>query len=171
MSGNYATDRLDGVTHSGASELILRKAGWRDCWRLWRWRNHPMTRPMMRNKSPIGLAEHVRWFATAQRQPARVIYVAMAGCWPVGSGRLDFSDLGRVAEFDVIVAPRWRGHGYGSEIVRLLATNAEQMGAMRLVADVWRGNGASIVAFQRAGFMYHGQGDGLDFARLERRCA
>ena len=35
--------------------------------RLWRWRNDPSTRAMMRETAPIGLLTHVRWFWRATR--------------------------------------------------------------------------------------------------------
>ena len=153
LDANYATDRHDGLTStSDESSVRLRQAGWRDCWRLWRWRNHPTTRPMMRNREAVGLIEHVRWFAAALRQPARVVYIALANGRPVGSGRIDFSESGRVAEFDIVVAPRWRGHGYGAEIVRLLVDEAACAGAKTMVADIRNENFASLVAFEYAGF-------------------
>ena len=107
---------------------------------------------MMRNKASVGLVAHVRWFAATMRQPARMIYIAFVDGGPVGSGRLDFSDLGRVAECGVIVAPRRRGYGYGVRIVRLLADEALQCGAQKLIAVVRRSNFASIKCFQTAGF-------------------
>lgn len=149
--------------------MTLRPATtWVDVWRLWRWRNHPTTRAMMRQTAPIGLREHWRWFQ--QRRDRRALpYIAEVDGMPVGSGRLDV--LGDGAELDVIVAPWARGHGYATQIVAALVREATRQGVARCLAEVLPSNHASRVAFTHNGFeLVVGHRSRHLFDILERRC-
>lgn len=152
--------------------VMLRRArGWRDCWRLYRWRNDPSTRAMMRRRAPIGLFEHWRWFRAVQADPTRLVYIAIAAA-PVGSGRLDISDVGRLAELTVTVGLEYRGHGLGTAIIRALVLEATRLGCTTCVAEIRVGNKASYRTFQRAGFRGFRRDRSMDgdFIRLWRSC-
>ena len=151
------------------SAVTLRPASWRDCWRLWRWRNHPTTRAMMRETDSIGLIEHLYWFAVSRQVTTRFVFIAEANGRPIGSARLDFHADWQTAECDIIVAPHERGHGYAPSILRWLVIAATAGKATRLIATVRMENRASRRAFKSAGFRT------VDTERgwlvMERRCA
>ena len=158
--------------------VTLRRAAWADAWRLWRWRNDPTTRAMMRATAPVGLAEHVRWLRAALRGAGCALYVAeaSAGGWSrrrVGTGRIDFvrhlrtDDL--LAELSVTVAPAWRGCGFAPLLVVALAGEAARLGCQRSVATIRAGNEASLRAFARAGFV-RARTDDPAWVTMERRC-
>jgi RimJ/RimL family protein N-acetyltransferase len=155
--------------------ITLRAAGWRDVWRLWRWRNDPTTRAMSRSREPVGFVNHVRWLRALWRDSSRQLYVAEANGSAVGSGRIDYTlhnDMDKlVGEVSLVIAARWRGYGYATTLVRLLYEAADQRGAQLVVGYVRRENLASLSAFQRAGFHQAKWDDLSHMVRLERRCA
>lgn len=135
--------------------VTLRPAGWRDVWRLWRWRNEPTTRAMMIHDAPISRREHLAWFWRLSRNghahgAGTRQYIAEDDGEPVGSGRLDFTGI--IADFDIIVAPGYRGQAYGTRLVAALVDEATRAECHLCRATVKRDNVASRKAFARNGF-------------------
>lgn len=152
--------------------VTLREAGWRDLWRLRRWRNDPETRAMMRQTAPISRLAHLVWWLRLRRQRRQVPVAArqfVAEADPgvlIGSGRLDI--VGVVADCDVIVAPGCRGHAYGTAIIAALVEEAAALGCQRCTATIRAENLASRRAFARNRFTVVGSVDG--YLLMERPC-
>ena len=149
--------------------MILREAGWRDVFFLWRIRNHPTSREGMRDTSPIGLREHLKWFRGMLAHSKMTQYVGtepIGSLWQwkrVGAGRLDIKEIRHpqcdsevpitYAEIDVVIDPKRRGEGRGRRLIRELALRAFDTPRMSFVlAVIKKDNEASIRAFGRAGF-------------------
>lgn len=132
--------------------ITIRSATIRDALRLYVWRNHPTTRAMFRNTAPISWESHVEWLKLALFNLSRILYIVERDDDPVGTARLDLD--GVEAEVSVTIAPEARGAGIGTEALRLLRDEAfESHVLQRLVARIKVENGASIKAFERAGFV------------------
>lgn len=144
----------------------LRPATLADWAFLWRCRNDPETRRWSFDSSEVSLVDHMRWLDAALKDPAVGIYVARASCvgerhelGPVGVGRFAWLDpvVTDKVFVSVTVDPRRRGQGFGSALVRTLATTVEGVIARadrraHLVAEVKLDNVASLCAFGSAGF-------------------
>ena len=145
--------------------MRLRKAGWRDVFMMWRWRNHQTSRKFQRDPKRIGLLEHVRWFWGIRKSNYVKQYIAFDGLTAIGSGRLDLARVGGdanpplgnliwIAEIDIVVAPDARGRGYGPKVITALMTNARHLyQAERVYAVISGDNRASLGAFRKAGFV------------------
>ena len=138
-------------------QITLRRAGWRDLARLYRWRNDAETRAMMRGTAPIGRLEHLAWWLRlcqrSRQSPvaARQFVAEDEVGAPIGAGRLDI--VGVLADFDVIVAPGYRGHAYGTAIIAALVEEAAALGCRQCAATVRSQNIASRRAFLRNRFV------------------
>ena len=142
--------------------MTLREATWRDVFRIRRWRNHPSTRKQMGDTKRIGIAEHLRWFRRIQQRTDAVQFIVWCGPYRVGSARLHFANVTAMprgyyelhAGVDIVIAPKFRRRGYGTEAIRELLYEARQRGADRVVALVRGENVASHRTFLAAGFSY-----------------
>ncbi|WP_431045643.1 GNAT family N-acetyltransferase [Roseateles sp. L2-2] len=72
--------------------------------------------------------------------------------WLGSLGLHDRPGLGGLFELAYYVAPRWRGRGVGSQLIRYLVDNAPTWRVDRLMAMVWSDNAASLSVLRRAGF-------------------
>ena len=157
--------------------MTLHEATWRDAFRIRRWRNDPSTRKQMGDTKRIGLLGHLRWFYRTQRRDDVVQFIVWCGPYRVGSARLDFFNTTAMpmgyaekhAEVDVVIAPRLRGRGYGTDAIRELLYEARSRGADRVVALVRDGNMVSRKAFLSARFSVAPQSNEPGFMALERR--
>jgi GNAT superfamily N-acetyltransferase len=59
--------------------------------------------------------------------------------------------------FQMWVAPRWRGHGFGAEMITRIGAWASKAGALRLVLGVTEGNTPARRLYARAGFVPTGE--------------
>lgn len=153
--------------------ITLRLAGWRDVLVLYRWRNHPTTRAMMRSTDPVSLTAHLRWFRATQRDPLRRLYMADEHIWSmrVGTGRLDLTPETAEVELSVTVAPDCRAVGYARPMIQLLVEEARALGYHRCIAMVRAENIVSRKAFRRCGFLEVTSADATsDWRRMERSC-
>ncbi len=147
--------------------MTLREATWWDAWRIWRWRNDPSGRAMMRNTGRVGPIEHILWFRRMLRDGNVDQYIIVDANHVVGSGRLDYAPSFRwvaldgtrtspgaiQAEIDIVIAPGERGEGHAKHAIKLLVEAARQRGARIVTAVVRMNNVASYRVFQRARFV------------------
>jgi acetyltransferase len=85
-----------------------------------------------------------------------------------GVGRLSKLRDGVSAEFAILVADRYQGHGLGSELLTRLIDVARQEGLVRIVAEILETNGPMIRLSRRLGFSISGEPqDGSLTATLE----
>ena len=139
--------------------MKLRRATMADAHMLLRWRNDPATRAASHNTDEVSLDGHLRWLAATLENPRRDLWIAEDD-GPVGTVRADHSD--GVAELSWTVAPERRGHGVGSRMVSLAASQID--GPIR--AEVKVGNEASRKIAESAGMtLEREEGGVLYFAR------
>lgn len=137
--------------------VVLRPADEQDWADLYAWRNDATTRAMSVETDVVPLDEHLKWLkATLGKQTVHV-YVArdpMQGP-PVGTGRLE-KRAGRDTEVELslTVAPEWRGHGYGGQLITALVQRAriDFPRSKTVWATVRTTNFTSLRAFAHAGF-------------------
>ncbi|HEY1399886.1 GNAT family N-acetyltransferase [Roseateles sp.] len=89
--------------------------------------------------------------------------------WLGSLGLHDRPGLGGLFELAYYVAPRWRGRGVGSQLIKYLVTNAPTWRVDRLMAMVWSDNAASLSVLRRAGFSTWGALPGAVTAFGKRR--
>ncbi len=63
----------------------------------------------------------------------------------------------RCSSLAYYVAPRWRGRGVGTRLIKHLITQAPVWRVDRLLAMVWSDNAASLSVLRRAGFSAWGE--------------
>ena len=156
------------MTMLGA-EIRLRPAQTQDARLLWRWANDPETRRMSFSTARIPWQSHLAWLDSKLRDPDCQLYVGVtAGEKPVGQVRAELRR--RVAVISVSVDHRFRGKGYGSDLIRKAVERLlpdTRVGKIR--AFVKPGNRASLSAFEKAGFRTAGRGRvaGQEAIRME----
>jgi len=142
-------DRVAGEIAAGG--VTLRKAEPDDCRLTWEWANDPETRAMSLNPEPIPWPDHVRWFASKLKDPSCVIYIAHNGSSEIGQVRFEIED--REARISIVVDPRYRGCGHGTETIRFSTAELFHSPDVESVCAFAKpGNVASIRSFEKAGF-------------------
>ncbi len=153
--------------------LRLRKpATEKDARELLEWRNDPLARKSAVNSEPIPWLEHWGWFLGKTGDPAALFFMASDGGTDVGACRVDIS--GTNGEVDLLVAPSFRGKGYGKGILAALAAYCRKSTALKtLFAKIKQWNAASKAVFLANGFVASGQveagGQTLDYYVLQLR--
>ena len=132
---------------------VLRPATANDVDLLYSWRNDPGARENSFSREVIDGTSHGRWFeAKLEAREETRIWILIEEGVPVGQIRYDRSNAS-VANISLSIDSRFRGRGLGTEILRLSAPRAcQELGVQELCGLVKATNGASIVAFERAGF-------------------
>lgn len=136
-------------------DIYLRPATQDDARMLFRWRNDPDTRRNSISKGPVDWMDHLHWLESVLADPGTELYMAYRNREPVGTARLDVGDR---AVISVTVAPQHRGKGIAVPLIR--ATCAAARGR-RVFAEIRADNLRSIRAFERAGFEFDSDRDGL----------
>ncbi|SEK24510.1 L-amino acid N-acyltransferase YncA [Roseateles sp. YR242] len=89
--------------------------------------------------------------------------------WMGSIGLHERPGLSPLYEFSYYVAPRWRGHGIGTQLVRHLIAHAPGWRVDRLLATVWSDNAPSLAVLSRLDFQYWGTLPGAILAFGKRR--
>ena len=133
-------------------DVRLRRAGESDCRLLWEWANEPAVRSVSFSSEPIAWPEHVRWFRERLADPDSLLYMALESesCL---LGMVRFQLSGEQAVVSIVVAPEFRGQGYGKLVLgRARETLFASTGVGRIDAYVKPANEASLRMFGDAGF-------------------
>lgn len=119
---------------------------------LFKWRNHPVIRENSFNTEPISRDEHARWFKEKSKDPNSQIYIACFEDDKIGIVRFD--ENGDVIKVSVMLNPDFLGKGLSSEVIRLGTERfvSEKKPCKPVIAEIKKGNIASIKAFQKAAF-------------------
>ena len=107
------------------------------------------------NVAEIQFHEHMTWLVDVLANPERAVYIGEHNGAAVGTVRADVSN--GVCELSWTVAPEFRGQGFGTEMVALLAMSIP--GPIR--AEVKRGNAASIRIAEAAGMCLEKEDEGV----------
>ncbi|MFX1678930.1 GNAT family N-acetyltransferase [Mitsuaria sp. CC2] len=89
--------------------------------------------------------------------------------WMGTLGLNDRPGMSSLYELSYYVAPRWRGRGVGTRLIRHLIAQAPVWRVDRLMAMVWSDNAASLSVLRRAGFSAWGELPGAITAFGKRR--
>lgn len=132
--------------------LKMRRATAADVLLYHRWANEEEVRKQSFRREPIPYDVHVQWFNRRREAPDCLLAVFENGDGqPVGQVRIESVDGN--ATISVSVDNRFRGLGYGTEMLR--ACTAEYQAAHTttpVYAHIRPDNSASINAFTRAGY-------------------
>ena len=82
-----------------------------------RWRNDPETRRNSINTAEVSPDEHARWFARVLADQPRRNFMADIDGISIGVVRLDWSEDSESCDLSFMIAPEYRGRGYGFAIV------------------------------------------------------
>lgn len=102
---------------------MLREAVDSDCDILFRWANDSETRKNSIRSEKIPYQEHVNWFRRKMQDDCCQIYLLLCDGKEAGQVRLDWK--GNMGEISYVIAPEYRGMGFGSEILRLVEVYAQ----------------------------------------------
>jgi RimJ/RimL family protein N-acetyltransferase len=139
--------------------ISLRQASVDDVLILFRWANE--ARPCAIDSEPISFNAHALWFAEKMNSSDSKIWIIYNGEKPVGQVRLDFVDA--CACVDIFIDSTYREFGFGTDALQLVEDEAYWLECEHLTATVKADNIASQHLFQKAGYAYAGQEDGLYF--------
>lgn len=133
-------------------ELSLRLVRESDCRLLFEWADDPVARAASFHSAAISWEDHARWFAERLQDPQSVIYIGEnAADEPVGLVR--FQIKGESAVLSVNVAPKFRGQGWGRELIAFATRSLVRARSVRRVdALVKPDNQASVRLFEASGF-------------------
>jgi RimJ/RimL family protein N-acetyltransferase len=140
---------------SGEASLTLREAGLRDAEVLWQWANDAETRRAAWDRAPIPWEDHLQWLGRTLASPAARTWIGVTENGELaGSIRFDTIDEWRTARLSYVVAPALRGKGYGRQLVETgVAAIRLEKPESTIVAEVRRGNEASLRVFRRLGWI------------------
>lgn len=130
-------------------------------------RNDPETVRQSKNQSAVKWEDHLSWLQNTIGDADRWLYTAFAGNSPVGTGRIDIeirAEPGKggwqtsrvrsdICEVSISIAPRFRGMGYATQLIKALVVLAHTVGKCRVIRAIIRvENESSIRAFAKNGF-------------------
>ena len=132
--------------------LEFRKVTRDDIRDLFAWRNHPDVRGYFFNPNPISWKEHKGWFAKKSKDPDTTMYLIYCEGEKIGIVR--YEDKADAIAVSVMLNPIFLGKGFGSKIIALGTQKfvKQKRPDKPIIAEIKRGNIASIKAFQKAGF-------------------
>jgi UDP-2,4-diacetamido-2,4,6-trideoxy-beta-L-altropyranose hydrolase len=137
-------------------EMQLRPLREDDCQLLFAWANDPAVRSASFYSAPVQWEEHRQWFSQKLQDPQSVIYLGeTVSGEPAGQVRfhLDGDGQRQRATLSVVVAPKFRGAGWGKELIAFSIRMLARVHSIHCVdAFVKPDNQPSIRLFESAGF-------------------
>lgn len=142
--------------------LTYRQAQTADAQLYFDWANDPDTRRQSFHSNPISLETHTAWFTRKLADPDVLLLVFSNEVGqPVGQVRFErkpVADMPDEIVISVSVDLRQRGKGIAAQIIQQgCAVCHELWGAVTIHAYIKPENGASVRAFERAGFLVSGE--------------
>lgn len=134
------------------SSLSIRNIKSDDLQDLFIWRNHPVIKMASLNTKTISLSEHQRWFRDKIRDKKCTIYILYSKKYKVGVIR--FEKKAGIIKVSVMLNPDFIGRGLGCEAIKLGVESYlnEKKPVYPIIAEIKKGNNASINAFKKSGF-------------------
>lgn len=165
-------DRVVAQIHG--DKIRLRRVREEDKHLLWEWANAPEVRAVSFSTEVISWEQHVQWFASKQKDPNCVFYLALNELdMPIGQARFDID--GTAATVSISLNSKYRGQGYGSQLITLASQKIYQRWPIQLIyAYIKEGNHVSARAFRKSKFLedkvvsVHGQPAKCFFLSRER---
>jgi RimJ/RimL family protein N-acetyltransferase len=145
-------DQREPTTHR-ADRPTIRTASATDAELLWRWANDAETRRWSFHSDPVSWETHVAWLDAKLADPAARVFIVGVRDVPKAVVRFELAD-DDVAVVSLIVDPDERGRGWGPRALRMACRSAaHELAVLRIDAYIKPANTASVVAFERAGFV------------------
>lgn len=137
-------------------QITVRRARADDCQLLFSWASDPATRSASFQSSELLWDDHQKWFSQRLQDPQAVIYIGDASSGKaLGQARFQLA-CGR-ATVSVVIAPEFRGAGWGRELIALsIRMMAREYFVCHVDAFIKPGNQPSIRMFESAGFALAG---------------
>lgn len=134
-------------------KIRLRRVREVDKYLLWEWANAPEVRAVSFSTDAIPWEQHIQWFASKQKDPNCIFFLALSDAdAPLGQVRFDVD--GVEATISISLDAKYRGHGYGGQIITLATQKLYQTSQIQVVhAYIKEGNQASTRAFLKAKFL------------------
>ncbi|SFC17087.1 GNAT family N-acetyltransferase [Butyrivibrio sp. YAB3001] len=116
-------------------------------------RNDESTRRNSFSKEEISFENHIKWYKKKLSDPDCFLYILEDGEKRIGNIRVDMNgDKGKVGEISYMIAPAFRGQGYGSVILGLLEQQMKEKVKV-LIGFVLSENKASMKCFENNGYL------------------
>jgi RimJ/RimL family protein N-acetyltransferase len=144
----------------------LRAADIDDSEKILSWRNDEQTREMSLNSEEIVFDTHLEWFLAALASPVEHLYIGILDGEEIGIVR--FSQIeGDSTVVGINLNPKYRGAGLGKKI---LSQGIEKLrhdlaDSIQVTAEIRVDNIASILTFERCGFIEIGSSSNSNFRK------
>lgn len=134
--------------------IYLRRVKETDMKLLFDWRNNELVRKNSFCMDPVEWNEHVKWFNTTLVKSSVLFFILICKEQEVGQIRIDL-ELDNTAIINYSIAEKYRGLGYGKQILHLAETELYERfkNKYMLKALVKENNISSQVAFERLGYI------------------
>ena len=135
-------------------KIYLRRVKETDMNLLFDWRNNELVRKNSFCMDPVEWNEHVKWFNTTLVKSSVLFFILICKEQEVGQIRIDL-ELDNTAIINYSIAEKYRGFGYGKQILHLAETELYERfkNKYMLKALVKENNISSQVAFERLGYI------------------
>lgn len=135
-------------------KIYLRRVKETDMKLLFDWRNNELVRKNSFCMDPVEWNEHVKWFNTTLVKSSVLFFILICKEQEVGQIRIDL-ELDNTAIINYSIAEKYRGLGYGKQILHLAETELYERFKKKymLKALVKENNISSQVAFERLGYI------------------
>lgn len=142
-------------------DLELRPATADDVEDLLLWRNDDVTRRMSRNTGLVAREDHLKWCASALRDPAKLLLIGCVNGGAVGMARFDLLEPG-VWEVSINLNPACRGQGLSRPLLAAALAAIALQQPTRVVAEIKPVNAVSRHLFESLGFRLVQAGDAMN---------
>ena len=135
-------------------KIYLRRVKETDMKLLFDWRNNELVRKNSFSMETVEWQEHVKWFNANLVKSSVLFFIMMCNEQEVGQIRIDL-ELDNTAIINYSIAEKYRGLGYGKQILHLAETELYERfkNKYMLKALVKENNISSQVAFERLGYI------------------
>ena len=135
-------------------KIYLRRVKETDMKLLFDWRNNELVRKNSFCMDPVEWNEHVKWFNITLVKSSVLFFILICKEQEVGQIRIDL-ELDNTAIINYSIAEKYRGLGYGKQILHLAETELYERfkNKYMLKALVKENNISSQVAFERLGYI------------------
>ena len=135
-------------------KIYLRRVKETDMKLLFDWRNNELVRKNSFSMEPVEWEEHVKWFNATLVNSSVLFFIMMCKEQEVGQIRIDL-ELDNTAIINYSIAEKYRGLGYGKQILHLAETELYERfkNKYMLKALVKENNISSQVDFERIGYI------------------
>ena len=132
--------------------INLTKAKITDINDIFEWRNHPDIRKNFFDSEVITWNDHEKWFNKKLKDQDTTIYIAYYIENKIGTIRFEANES--AIKTSVMLNPLFLSKGLGSQVIKMGVKRfiMEKNPDMQIIAEIKKGNVASIKAFERAGF-------------------